>query len=165
MSVHTATFAAGCFWSVELVFQREPGVTSTLVGYTGGTTANPTYEDVCSGTTGHSEVVQVEFDSAVVSYDRLLDVFFAKHDATQTDGQGKDIGQQYRSYIFVHDDEQRQLAEQMKAEEAKRYGRPIATQIVPATTVYPAEEYHQKYLQKGGQCSAKGDTTPIRCYG
>lgn len=166
MASHTATFAAGCFWSVELVFQREPGVTATLVGYTGGHVASPSYEAVCSDTTGHSEVVQVQFDPVVVSYARLLDVFFAKHDSTQTDGQGKDIGQQYRSVILYHDDEQRTQAEQRKAEEAKRYGgKPIATQIVAATVFYPAEEYHQRYLEKGGQCAAKGDKTSIRCYG
>ena len=165
MATHTATFAAGCFWSVELVFQREPGVTSTQVGYTNGHVHKPTYEQVCTDTTGHSEVVQVQYDADVVSYGRLLDVFFNKHDATQTDGQGKDKGQQYRSFIFYHDEEQRTQAEQRKIEEAKRYGKPVDTQIVAAGVFYPAEEYHQKYLEKGGQCAAKGDKTAIRCYG
>ena len=165
MSVHTATFAAGCFWSVELVFQREPGVLSTLVGYTNGHVPNPTYEAVCTDTTGHSEVVQIKYDPAQVSYARLLDIFFAKHDASQTDEQGKDKGQQYRSFVFYHDDEQRQEAERRKAEEAKRTGKTIDTQIVQAGVFYPAEEYHQQYLEKGGQCATKGDRSAISCYG
>jgi len=164
-SLQKATFAAGCFWSVELVYQREPGVMDTSVGYTGGNVKNPSYEAVCSGRTGHAEAVQVTFDPKAVSYGRLLDVFFDKHDPTQVNGQGNDHGSQYRSAIFYHSEEQRKEAEAKKAEVQGKYKKPIATEITQMTEYYPAEEYHQRYLEKGGQCSIKGDKTKIRCYG
>ena len=164
-SLSKATFAAGCFWSVELIFQREPGVVDTSVGYTGGSVKNPSYEAVCTGRTGHAEAVQVTFDPVKVTYNRLLDVFFDKHDPTQLNRQGNDRGTQYRSAIFVHSDEQRAEAEAKKAEVQKKYKAPIATEITAIGEYYPAEEYHQRYLEKGGQCAAKGDKSHIRCYG
>ena len=164
-ALRTATFACGCFWSVELVFQREPGVADTAVGYTGGSVPSPSYEAVCTGKTGHYEAVQVKFDPARVTYGRLLDVFFDKHDSTQVDGQGNDRGSQYRSAVFYHDEQQRVEAEKRKEEEHRKLGKPIATQLLPAVEFYRAEEYHQRYLEKGGQCSIKGDKTKIRCYG
>eukprot|EP01099_Mayorella_cantabrigiensis_P006387 TRINITY_DN530_c0_g1_i1.p1 TRINITY_DN530_c0_g1~~TRINITY_DN530_c0_g1_i1.p1 ORF type:complete len:164 (+),score=38.54 TRINITY_DN530_c0_g1_i1:112-603(+) len=160
-----ATFAAGCFWSVELVFQREPGVQSTKVGYTGGIKENPTYKEVCTGKTEHAEAVEVEYDPKVVSYERLLEIFWHKHDPTTVNRQGGDIGTQYRSAIFYHNERQRELAEKTKAEQQAQLGKTVVTQIVPAQIFYVAEEYHQKYLEKGGQCSAKGCKDAIRCYG
>jgi peptide-methionine (S)-S-oxide reductase len=150
-----ATFGAGCFWGVEAAFRRLDGVTATAVGYEGGTLENPTYEDVCSHTTGHAEVVQVTYDPERVSYEGLLDVFWEKHDPTQLNRQGWDIGDQYRSVIFFHDDEQRLAAEQSKAtlDRSGRYRRPIVTLIEPARTFYRAEEYHQRYLEKQGRAS------------
>jgi peptide-methionine (S)-S-oxide reductase len=147
-----ATFGAGCFWGVEETFRRIPGVVDTAVGYAGGHTDSPTYHDVCSDATGHAEVVQVEYDPDTVSYDRLLDVFFELHDPTQVNRQGPDVGTQYRSAVFYHDDDQRASAEAAKArlEAAGRYRRPIATEIVPAPTFWRAEEYHQRYLAKRG---------------
>jgi peptide-methionine (S)-S-oxide reductase len=148
-----ATFAAGCFWGVEETFRQLKGVKTTTVGYTGGHSENPTYEEVCTDTTGHAEAVEVEFDPAQVRYGDLLDVFWSNHDPTQLNRQGPDFGKQYRSAIFFHTAEQERLAreskEQLTAEH--RYSRPIMTQIVPATTFYPAEEYHQQYLAKRGQ--------------
>src|SRR5213082_2424455 len=140
-----ATFAAGCFWGVEAAFRQVKGVTSTAVGYAGGTFKDPTYQDVCSGTTGHAEVVQVEFDPAKVSYDELLKVFWENHDPTTLNRQGPDVGAQYRSVIFYHTPEQQAAAEASKQKLADRgrYRRPIVTQIVPASTFYRAEEYHQ----------------------
>ena len=126
---------------------------------------NPTYEAVCRGNTGHAEAVQVHYDTAVTSYDKLLKIFFDKHDPTQRDGQGNDSGTQYRSAIFYYTAEQRVEAEAVKKEEQKKYSDPIVTTIEPAPTFYRAEEYHQKYLEKGGQCSLKGDKSSIRCYG
>jgi peptide-methionine (S)-S-oxide reductase len=150
-----ATFGAGCFWGVEAAFRRLDGVTATAVGYEGGTLENPTYEDVCSHTTGHAEVVEVTYDPEQVSYEDLLDVFWEKHDPTQLNRQGWDIGDQYRSVIFFHDDEQRLAAEQSKAtlDRSGRYRRPIVTLIEPARTFYRAEEYHQRYLEKQGRAS------------
>jgi peptide-methionine (S)-S-oxide reductase len=150
-----ATFGAGCFWGVEAAFRRLEGVTATAVGYEGGTLENPTYEDVCSHTTGHAEVVKVTYDPEQVSYEDLLEVFWEKHDPTQLNRQGWDIGDQYRSVIFFHDDEQRLAAEQSKAtlDQSGRYRRPIVTQIEPAQAFYRAEEYHQRYLEKQGQAS------------
>jgi methionine-S-sulfoxide reductase len=150
MPTETATFAAGCFWGVEYVFERVPGVVQTEVGYTGGITDHPTYREVCSHTTGHAEAVRVVFDPGVVSYEQLLEVFWAMHDPTQVDRQGPDVGDQYRSAIFVHSDEQRAIAEASKAGAQERYDRPIATQIVPAGTFWTAEEYHQRYYDKNG---------------
>ena len=148
-----ATFGAGCFWGVEAAFRQLDGVTATAVGYEGGTLENPTYEDVCSHTTGHAEVVEVTFDPEQISYEQLLDVFWAKHDPTQLNRQGWDIGDQYRSVVFVHDEEQQQAAERAKAEQQKRFKAPVVTQIEPAQTFYEAEDYHQQYLEKRGRSS------------
>ena len=146
-----ATFGAGCFWGVEAAFRQIEGVTRTRVGYTGGTLDNPTYEDVCSHTTGHAEVVEVTYDPERVSYDELLEVFWRKHDPTQLNRQGWDIGDQYRSVVFVHDSEQQEAALQSKAREQSRLSAPIVTQIEPAETFYEAEDYHQQYLEKRGR--------------
>jgi peptide-methionine (S)-S-oxide reductase len=148
----SATFGAGCFWGVEATFRRVPGVTSTAVGYAGGDVDNPTYELVCSGQTGHAEVVQVDYDPARVSYDDLLDVFWDCHDPTQLNRQGPDIGRQYRTAIFTHDDMQAEAARVSKArlEESHRLGRPIMTEITPLGTFWRAEAYHQQYLEKRG---------------
>ena len=148
-----ATFGAGCFWGVEAAFRQLEGVTKTEVGYEGGTLENPTYEDVCSHTTGHAEVVEVTYDPERVSYEELLDVFWAKHDPTQLNRQGWDVGDQYRSVVFVHDEEQRAAAEASKAREQANWKRPIVTAIEPAQTFWPAEDYHQQYLEKRGQSS------------
>ncbi|HWZ59590.1 MAG TPA: peptide-methionine (S)-S-oxide reductase MsrA [Gemmatimonadaceae bacterium] len=146
----TATFAAGCFWGVEAAFRAIPGVIGTRVGYTGGTTAAPTYEAVCTERTGHAEAVQVTYDPARVSFDDLLAVFWGNHDPTTTDRQGPDVGSQYRSAIFYHSPAQRGAAEASVASAARAHARPIVTQIVPAVAFYPAEEYHQRYLEKRG---------------
>ena len=148
-----ATFGAGCFWGVEETFRKLDGVVDTAVGYSGGATENPTYEQVCTDRTGHAEVVRVEFDPARISYERLLEVFWANHDPTQRNRQGPDVGRQYRSVIFFHDAAQKKSAETSRAalEASRRHGRPIATEIVPAQTFYKAEEYHQQYLRKRGQ--------------
>jgi peptide-methionine (S)-S-oxide reductase len=145
-----ATFGAGCFWGVEIEFRNVPGVVDTAVGYEGGTLANPTYEDVCSHTTGHAEVVQVEFDPGEVSYDQLLDVFWDVHDPTQVNRQGPDVGSNYRSVIFFHSPEQQEKALESKAHAQARFDRPIATEISPASDFWRAEEYHQQYLVKRG---------------
>lgn len=155
-----ATFAAGCFWGVEATFRQIPGVTSTRVGYTGGEMANPTYKDVCTDRTGHAEAVEVEFDPAKVAYDELLRVFWENHVPTQLNRQGPDWGKQYRSAIFFHSPEQEAAANASKQalEDSGQYRKPIATQIVPATTFYQAEDYHQQYLEKRGlaTCHIKG---------
>ncbi len=148
-----ATFGAGCFWGVEAAFRQLDGVTSTRVGYAGGNLENPTYEDVCSHRTGHAEVVEVEYDPDQVSYDDLLGVFWRKHNPTQLNRQGWDIGDQYRSAIFVHDEEQRAAAERSKQDEQASHRKPIVTQIEPAPTFYEAEDYHQQYLEKRGRSS------------
>jgi len=150
-----ATFGAGCFWGVEAVFQRVPGVIDTAAGYSGGETPNPTYKDVCTDETGHAEVVQVTFDPAKVSYEQLLDVFWQAHDPTQVNRQGPDFGTQYRTAIFFHSPEQEAAAKKSRAalDASGKFKRPIATEITPATTFYRAEEYHQKYLQKRGVAS------------
>ncbi len=147
-----ATFGAGCFWGVESAFRQIPGVTDVKVGFAGGTTANPSYKDVCTGRTGHAEVAQVTFDPAVVSYDRLLDAFWNMHDPTTLNRQGPDAGTQYRSVIFVHSPEQEAAAKASLAGLASsgRFKRPIVTQIAPAGAFYPAEEYHQRYFEKQG---------------
>ena len=149
----TAIFGAGCFWGVELAFGRIKGVAKTSVGYTGGTTENPTYEQVCTGNTGHVEVVWVEFDSSVVSYDELIDVFWGCHDPTTLNRQGPDIGTQYRSAIYYNDPTQEKAAKQSKEKNAKRFPSPIVTEITAASKYYLAEDYHQKYLEKRGMGS------------
>ena len=152
-----ATFAAGCFWGVEAAFRQVPGVVDAAVGYTGGTLTNPTYEDVCTDRTGHAEAVQVEFDPAKVSYERLLDVFWENHDPTTKNRQGPDVGTQYRSAIFFHDADQERAAKDsiVRLEKSGRFRRPIVTEIVPAATFWRAEEYHQKYLEKRGLAHCK----------
>ena len=150
-----ATFGAGCFWGVEAEFRKLPGVVSTAVGYMGGKSRNPSYQDVCSDMTGHAEVVQVEFDPAAVSYKQLLDLFWQLHDPTTLNRQGPDIGTQYRSAVFYHTPEQQQAANMSKLEQdaTGKHRRPIVTQIVPADTFWRAEEYHQQYLEKRGMAS------------
>lgn len=147
-----ATFAAGCFWGVEEIFRKLPGVLSTEAGYTGGHVPAPTYERVCQGDTGHAEAVHLTFDSQTISYETLVRKFFALHDPTQVNRQGPDIGEQYRSVIFTHSDEQRATAESVKNELDQKgtYTQPIATIIEPAGMFYRAEEYHQRYIEKGG---------------
>jgi len=153
MTTEKATFGAGCFWGVESTFRSIEGVTDAAVGYAGGRTENPTYEDVCTDETGHAEVVQVEFDPSVVSYEKLLDVFWANHNPTTLNRQGPDVGTQYRSVIFYHSPEQRAAAESSKAalEKSGKFRSPIVTQIEPAPKFYRAEEYHQRYLEKRGR--------------
>jgi peptide-methionine (S)-S-oxide reductase len=150
-----ATFAAGCFWSVEARFQQLPGVTATAVGYEGGQFDKPTYHDVCTDQTGHAEAVEIDYDPAQIGYTQLLDAFFSLHDPTQLNRQGPDWGSQYRSAIFFHSPEQeeeaKQFIERLTAE--KRFAKPIVTQIVPTQTFWRAEEYHQKYLEKRGALS------------
>jgi peptide-methionine (S)-S-oxide reductase len=147
-----ATFGAGCFWGVEAAFRQVKGVISTTVGYSGGTFKNPTYKDVCSGRTGHAEVVEVEYDPSQVSYEELLNVFWENHDPTQLNRQGPDVGAQYRSAIFFHTPEQEAAARASKEalERSGRYKRPIVTEITPASEFYRAEDYHQQYLEKRG---------------
>ncbi len=147
-----ATFGAGCFWGVEVAFRQLKGVTSTQVGYLGGNLLNPTYKDVCSGRTGHAEVVEVTYDPAQSSYEDLLKVFWENHDPTQLNRQGPDIGEQYRSAIFFHTPEQETAARASKAQldATGRFKRAIATEITPASKFYRAEEYHQQYLEKRG---------------
>ena len=154
-----ATFGAGCFWGVEMSFRRLDGVLDTAVGYAGGHTENPTYEQVCGHGTGHAEVVEVEYEPAVITYEQLLEAFFEMHDPTQVNRQGPDIGDQYRSVIFVHSPEQQTAAEKAKAEldASGRFARPIATAIEPAPTFWRAEEYHQQYIAKRG-----GDGCAVR---
>jgi len=145
-----ATFAAGCFWGVEAAFREIEGVVATRVGYTGGATSDPTYEQVCSDATGHAEAVQVWFDPEIVGYGELLDTFWSIHDPTTRNRQGWDFGSQYRSAIFFHDAEQEQLATASREERQDTTSRPIVTEIVPASTFFDAEEYHQRYFEKHG---------------
>jgi peptide-methionine (S)-S-oxide reductase len=147
-----ATFAAGCFWGVEAAFQELCGVKSTRVGYTGGSVTNPTYQQVCTDTTGHAEGLEVEFDPAEISYQRLLDTFWEAHDPTQLNRQGPDFGKQYRSAIFYHSPDQQAeaLASKEALEKSGGFRRPIVTQIAAAETFWPAEDYHQQYLKKHG---------------
>jgi peptide-methionine (S)-S-oxide reductase len=155
MTTETAVFGAGCFWGVEAAFRQVPGVLGTAVGYLGGTLVNPTYHDVCTGRTGHAEVVRVEFDPSEISYDQLLDVFWKNHDPTTLNRQGPDHGTQYRSAIFYHSPAQQQAAEASKERMSKsgKFRRPIVTEITPASTFYKAEDYHQQYLEKRGLAS------------
>jgi peptide-methionine (S)-S-oxide reductase len=152
-----ATFAAGCFWGVEAAFRQVPGVIDAAVGYTGGRLENPTYEDVCTDRTGHAEAVDVEFDPARVSYDKLLDVFWENHDPTTLNRQGPDVGTQYRSAIFFHSPEQEKAARESKSrqEASGRFRRPIVTEIAPAQKFWRAEDYHQRYLEKRGLAHCK----------
>ena len=144
----TATLAGGCFWGVEELFRKLPGVIDTTVGYTGGTLANPRYEDVKNGRTGHAESLEILFDPQKISYDEILDYFFRLHDPTTVNQQGNDRGTQYRSIIFYHDEKQRQAAELAKTRAQAKWQRPIVTEIVPAAKFWPAEEAHQDYLQR-----------------
>jgi len=152
-----AMFAAGCFWGVEAAFRNVKGVGSTAVGYSGGSLPNPTYQDVCSGRTGHAEVVEVDYDASRVSYDDLLNVFWAIHDPTTLNRQGPDIGTQYRSAVFFFNAEQEAAAKasRSKLQQSGRFGGDVVTEITPASTFYKAEDYHQQYLEKRGltQCS------------
>jgi len=148
--MNRATFAAGCFWGVEASFARVSGVTTTRVGYTSGALDHPTYEQVCSDTTGHAEAVELEFDPGVVSYYELLDLFLPCHDPTTPNRQGPDVGTQYRSAILYHDAEQERAARASMERAQGRFRRPIVTQIMPAARFWPAEEYHQRYLEKRG---------------
>ncbi|HKY62301.1 MAG TPA: peptide-methionine (S)-S-oxide reductase MsrA [bacterium] len=152
MSTEKAIFAAGCFWGVEETFRRLPGVIDTAVGYTGGETDNPTYKEVCTDRTGHAEAVQVEYDPEKISYDRLLEVFWANHDPTTKDRQGPDIGSQYRSAIYFFNPEQEKTARASKEalSASGKFRRPIVTEITPAATFFRAEDYHQRYLEKRG---------------
>ncbi|QHA91981.1 peptide-methionine (S)-S-oxide reductase MsrA [Bacillus sp. N1-1] len=157
VKVEQATFAAGCFWGVEALFQQLNGVISTTAGFTGGETINPTYEDVYSELTGHAESVQVEYDPSLISYEELVEVFFENHNPTSLNKQGEDIGTRYRSAIFFHSNEQAEIALIAKEnlERSGRFKKPVVTQIVPITSFYRADEYHQSYLAKRGQSSCK----------
>jgi peptide-methionine (S)-S-oxide reductase len=145
-----ATFAAGCFWGVEDFLLAVPGVVDVVSGYTGGTVSHPTYEQVCSGTTGHAEAVLVTFDPAKVSYEQLLEEFWRHHDPTTPNRQGPDVGTQYRSAVFAHNQEQAQAARRSLEQYQQRFHRPIVTEVVPASTFWPAEAYHQRYVQRTG---------------
>lgn len=157
----TAVFAAGCFWGIEEVFRNLKGVISTRVGYCGGRTKNPTYEDVCADKTGHAEAVEVKYDPSVISYGELLDVFWKTHDPTTLNRQGPDVGTQYRSVVFYADDDQKKaaLASKEAVERSGKYKDRIVTEVIPATEFYPAEDYHQKYYMKHGikACPARSD--------
>ncbi len=150
--METATFGAGCFWGVEEAFRLLEGVVATAAGYAGGTTNDPTYKEVCSGRSGHAEVVRVEFDPARVTYEKLLELFWSIHDPTQLDRQGPDVGSQYRTVIFHHDDRQRDAATASReaVEKSGRFARPVVTRIEPASTFWRAEDYHQQYIARGG---------------
>lgn len=160
MATQQATFGAGCFWGVEAAFRQLEHVQSAAVGYSGGTLENPTYQDVCTGRTGHAEVVQVEYDPENLSYDRLLEVFWNCHNPTTLNRQGPDVGTQYRSVIFCHDSEQETAAEASMTRQnaGGRFKKEIVTQIEPAATFYRAEEYHQRYLEKTGRVSCAAHT-------
>ncbi len=148
-----ATFGNGCFWCTEAVFLQMKGVSKVVSGYSGGQVPNPTYKQVCTGETGHAEVIQVTFDPAVISYPELLEVFWRSHDPTTLNRQGNDVGTQYRSVIFTHSERQKQLAElyKKKIEDAKVFAKPVVTEIVPFASFYPAEDYHQNYFAENGQ--------------
>jgi peptide-methionine (S)-S-oxide reductase len=155
VATEKATFGAGCFWQVEAEFRAAPGVTATAVGYTGGSTESPTYEQVCTGTTGHAEAVEVEFDPERASYDDLLEIFWSNHDPTTLNRQGPDVGSQYRSAIFFHDAEQERAAVASRDRAQARHKHPIVTEIVPASDFWRAEDYHQQYLEKRGLATCK----------
>ncbi len=153
--METAGFAAGCFWGVEAAFRQVKGVVSTTVGYAGGSFKDPTYEDICSGKTGHAEAVEVEYDPSHISYEDLLTVFWETHDPTTLNRQGPDIGAQYRSAIFYHTPEQKAaaVASKEKLQRSGRYKNPVVTEITPAAQFYPAEAYHQQYIEKRERAS------------
>jgi len=169
--LHVGTFAGGCFWGLELAFQRVVGVEATSVGYTHGEQRRPTYRSICSGGTGHTEAVQVLYDPEQVSFDKLLEVFFSRTDPTTLNRQGADTGTQYRSGVYYHSEEQKAAAEKAFAEQEKKYGaNSVVTELLEAKEYWPAEPYHQQYLEKGGrfgqpQSAEKGATDTIRCYG
>lgn len=146
-----ATFGMGCFWSPELLFSKVDGVTATAVGYMGGSTEQPTYDDVCSGRTGHAEVVQITYEESKVSYEELLELFWNNHNPTTRNRQGPDVGSQYRSVVFYHDEQQRGLAHATKEEKQKELGKEVVTEISPAKTFWRAEDDHQEYLKRRGQ--------------
>ncbi len=153
-----ATFGSGCFWCTEAVFQDVMGVQSVVSGYTGGKISNPTYREVCSGRTGHAEVVQITYDPEVIRYDELLEIFWKTHDPTTLNRQGADVGTQYRSVVYYHDEEQKKLTEEykQKLDESGAFAGPIVTEISPSETFYPAEDYHQNYYKNNpeqGYCS------------
>jgi len=150
-----ATFAAGCFWGVEAEFNKIKGVKNTIVGYTGGNTKNPTYEEVCTDKTGHAEAIQITYDPEELSYDELLVAFWSMHNPTQLNRQGPDVGKQYRSAIFYHNEEQKNIAEKSKNNQQQKYDKKITTEIIPVAEFYPAEEYHQRYFQKNKSFSCK----------
>jgi peptide-methionine (S)-S-oxide reductase len=150
MATEKAIFAAGCFWGVEAAFREVDGVVEVISGYTGGTKEHPTYREVCGDRTGHAEAVEVEFDPAKVSYNRLLDIFWQIHDPTQVNRQGPDVGSQYRSGIFYLTPEQEAAAKESRERAQDKLSRPIATEITQATTFWPAEDYHQRYFEKHG---------------
>jgi peptide-methionine (S)-S-oxide reductase len=157
-NLKTATLAGGCFWCTEALFKRLKGVESYVPGYTGGNVENPTYEQVCSGTTGHAEAVQIQFDPEIISYEKLLEIFWHTHNPTTLNRQGNDEGPQYRSVIFYHNDNQKKAAEKSKeeAEESKLYSDPIVTEIVPFKNFYEAEDYHKNYYDNNrnqGYCN------------
>ncbi|KAH6809390.1 peptide met sulfoxide reductase 4 [Perilla frutescens var. frutescens] len=165
-----AQFAAGCFWGVELTFQRVQGVVKTEVGYSQGHVPDPNYKLVCTGSTNHAEVIRVHFDPNVCPYTTLLDVFWGKHDPTTLNRQGNDVGTQYRSGIYYYTETQEKIAKESVEAKQKELKKKIVTEVVPAKRFYRAEEYHQQYLEKGGrnglkQSAAKGCNDPIRCYG
>ncbi len=165
-NMEKATFGAGCFWGVEKIFTDLEGVVSTEVGYTGGTLQRPTYEEVCSGDTGHAEAIEITFDPTRIRYEDLLEVFWTQHDPTTLNRQGNDVGDQYRSVIFYHAPAQKEIAERTKnlLDKAKVYKKPIVTQIIPAETFYRAEKYHQKYLRNNpnGYCHIITQSSKIK---
>lgn len=157
----TALFAAGCFWGVQFYFDQVPGVIRTEVGYTGGHTVNPTYEQVCSHTTGHAEAVLIEFDPAKVTFEVLVKQFFRMHDPTQLNRQGPDVGDSYRSAIFYFNDEQKRVAQEQKKQAQASWEKPIVTEVSKADIFYPAEDYHQKYAEKTGRGMCHIEYAPV----
>jgi len=160
-----ASFAGGCFWGTELHFQRLPGVIATCVGYTQGDDAKPTYAEVCTGTTGHTEGLQLLYDPAEIEYGALVEKLFSTIDPTLLNRVGNDRGTQYRHGIYTHSQEQAKVAHLCMTAEQAKHARPIVTELKPASVFWPAEEYHQQYLQKGGQDASKGAQVRVRCYG
>lgn len=162
MKTEKAMFGAGCFWGVQYFFDQVPGVTKSAVGYSGGHTKNPSYEEVCAHTTGHAEVVQLEFNPEEVSYRKLLQHFFRLHDPTQLNRQGPDVGDNYRSVIFYYDNKQKETAEKEKQEVQKKFDKKVVTEISKAEEFYPAEDYHQKFTERTGHGFCAVDYSPIK---